>query len=84
MRGAGAGTPARPRGSPRHGPGRRSSSHDLAEIRLVEIVGFDTQADGGCHVRSLREIGRLALTKTENKGKANRRVYFVLEEAATR
>jgi Ser-tRNA(Ala) deacylase AlaX len=58
--------------------------HDLAEIRLVEIVGFDTQADGGCHVRSLREIGRLALTKTENKGKANRRVYFVLEEAATR
>ena len=54
--------------------------HDLAEIRLVEIVGFDTQADGGCHVKSLREIGRLALTRTENKGKANRRVYFVLEE----
>lgn len=58
--------------------------HDLAEIRLVEIVGFDTQADGGCHVRSLREIGRLALAKTENKGKANRRVYFVLEETASR
>lgn len=53
--------------------------HDLPELRLVEIVGFDTQADGGCHVRSLVEIGRLALTKTENKGKANRRVYFVLE-----
>lgn len=57
--------------------------HDLAEIRLVEIAGFDTQADGGCHVASLREIGRLALTKTENKGKANRRVYFVLEDAAS-
>ena len=53
--------------------------HDLAELRLVEIVGFDTQADGGCHVARLGEIGRLALTKTENKGKANRRVYFVLE-----
>jgi len=53
--------------------------HDLAEFRLVEIVGFDTQADGGCHVSNLSEIGRLVLTKTENKGKANRRVYFVLE-----
>lgn len=53
--------------------------HDLPELRLVEIVGFDTQADGGCHVTTLREIGRLALTKTENKGKVNRRVYFVLE-----
>ena len=53
--------------------------HDLPELRLVEIVGFDTQADGGCHIAKLSEIGRLVLTKTENKGKANRRVYFVLE-----
>jgi len=53
--------------------------HDLPELRLVEITGFDTQADGGCHVKSLSEIGRLVLTKTENKGKLNRRVYFVLE-----
>ena len=47
--------------------------HDLTEIRLVEIVGFDTQADGGCHVARLGEIGRLTLTKCENKGKVNRR-----------
>jgi Ser-tRNA(Ala) deacylase AlaX len=53
--------------------------HDLPDLRLVEIVGFDTQADGGCHVATLAEIGRLVLTKTENKGKANRRVYFVLD-----
>ena len=53
--------------------------HDLAETRLVEIEGFDVQADGGCHVAHLREIGRLQMTKSENKGKANRRVYFVLE-----
>ena len=53
--------------------------HDLPDLRLVEIVGFDTQADGGCHVARLSEIGRLVLTKTENKGKVNRRVYFVLE-----
>jgi Ser-tRNA(Ala) deacylase AlaX len=54
--------------------------HDLPELRLVDIVGFDVQADGGCHVASLVEIGRLVLTKCENKGKANRRVYFVLED----
>jgi misacylated tRNA(Ala) deacylase len=53
--------------------------HDLPELRLVEIVGFDTQADGGCHVQALGEIGRLVLTRSDNKGKANRRVYFVLE-----
>ena len=53
--------------------------HDLPELRLVEIAGFDTQADGGCHVAHLNEIGRLLLTKCENKGKVNRRVYFVLE-----
>ena len=53
--------------------------HELPELRLVDIVGFDVQADGGCHVASLKEIGRLTLTKCENKGKANRRVYFVLE-----
>jgi len=53
--------------------------HDLPELRLVEIEGFDTQADGGCHVAALGEIGRLVLTRTENKGKVNRRVYFVLE-----
>ena len=54
--------------------------HDLPELRLVDIGGFDVQADGGCHVASLREIGRLRLTKCENKGKANRRVYFELDE----
>ena len=53
--------------------------HDLPELRLVDIVGFDVQADGGCHVASLKEIGRLVLTKCDNKGRANRRVYFVLE-----
>ena len=54
--------------------------HDLPELRLVDIGGFDVQADGGCHIASLREIGRLRLTKCENKGKANRRVYFELDE----
>ncbi len=53
--------------------------HDLTDLRLVEIQDFDVQADGGCHVAHLGEVGQLVLTKSENKGKSNRRVYFSLE-----
>ncbi len=51
---------------------------DLHEIRVVEIEGFDAQADGGTHVANTREIGSLVITKTENKGKINRRLEIVL------
>lgn len=51
---------------------------DLPTLRIVEIVGVDKQADGGTHVRNLREIGKVELVKTENKGKNNRRIYFKL------
>lgn len=51
---------------------------DLPTLRIVEIVGIDRQADGGTHVRNLREIGKVELVKTENKGKNNRRIYFKL------
>lgn len=51
---------------------------DIPSLRIVEIVGMDRQADGGTHVRNLREVGRIVLLKAENKGKQNRRVYFRL------
>ena len=51
----------------------------IKEIRVVEIIGFDRQADGGTHVKSLKEIGRIEFLKAENKGKDNRRVYFTLK-----
>lgn len=51
---------------------------DLPVLRIVEIVGVDKQADGGTHVRNLREVGKVELLKTENKGKNNRRIYFRL------
>ena len=51
---------------------------DLPFLRIVEIIGYDRQADGGTHVRNLREVGEIILIKTENKGKSNRRVYFKL------
>ena len=51
---------------------------NLPSLRIVEIVGVDKQADGGTHVKNLREVGQIELLKTENKGKHNRRVYFKL------
>jgi len=51
---------------------------ELERIRVIEIEGFDAQADGGTHVANTREIGRLVITKTENKGKINRRLEIAL------
>ena len=45
-------------------------------VRLLEIVGVDLQPCGGTHVRNTAEIGRIAVTKVENKGKQNRRVII--------
>jgi misacylated tRNA(Ala) deacylase len=46
----------------------------VTEIRVVDIVGLDKQADGGTHVHSTAEVGRLRVLKLENKGKGNKRV----------
>jgi misacylated tRNA(Ala) deacylase len=51
----------------------------IKDIRIVEIDNFDAQPDAGTHVKKLSEIGKISLLKIENKGKMNRRVYFVLE-----
>ena len=51
----------------------------LKELRIVEIPGVDIQADGGTHVKSTGEVGRIKVIKLENKGKNNRRIYFTLE-----
>ena len=51
---------------------------DLKEFRIVEIEGIDIQADGGTHVRNIKEIGNIELLKIDNKGKNNRRLYFTL------
>ena len=46
----------------------------VKEIRVVDIVGLDKQADGGTHVRSTREVGTFRVVKTESKGKGNKRL----------
>ncbi|MBC8501112.1 MAG: alanyl-tRNA editing protein [DPANN group archaeon] len=48
-------------------------------LRIVEIGDFDTQADGGTHVKNTSEIGDLEFLKAENKGKNNRRIYYKLK-----
>ena len=49
-------------------------------IRVVEIVNFDIQADGGTHVRNLGEIGKIIMEKYESKGRKNKRIYIALRK----
>jgi misacylated tRNA(Ala) deacylase len=51
---------------------------ELEVVRIVDIVGVDTQADGGTHVASTRQIGPIEIVKVENKGKGFRRVRIRL------
>ena len=46
----------------------------VKEIRVVDIVGLDKQADGGTHVASTRDVGTVRVVKMENKGKGFRRL----------
>ena len=52
----------------------------VEEIRVVDIVGLDRQADGGTHVSSTNQVGRIEITKTESKGKGFKRIRFVLHD----
>ena len=53
----------------------------VAEIRVVDIVGLDKQADGGTHVASTAEVGRVRVVKTESKGKGNKRIRIEVVDA---
>ncbi len=51
----------------------------IKELRIVEIEGFDRQPDGGTHLKSTKEVGKIVFLKAKNQGTNNRRVYFNLE-----
>ena len=53
----------------------------VTAIRVVDIVGLDKQADGGTHVRSTGEVGRIRVVKTESKGKGNKRIRLEVLDA---
>jgi misacylated tRNA(Ala) deacylase len=51
----------------------------VEEIRVIDIVGLDRQADGGTHVASTLEVGEVRVVKTESKGKANKRMRIEID-----
>ena len=51
----------------------------IDEIRTIEIVGLDLQADGGTHVHNTSEVGVLRVTNYKSKGKINKRIYVEVE-----
>ncbi|MBW3618725.1 MAG: alanyl-tRNA editing protein [Actinobacteria bacterium] len=53
---------------------------DLREVRVIDIVGLDRQADGGTHVQATDEVGRIRIAKVDNKGKGFRRIRIALDE----
>ena len=50
----------------------------VRRLRIVEIEGLDTQADGGTHVANTREVGRFGITGHKSKGRQNKRLEFAL------
>ena len=53
----------------------------IDEIRTIEIVGLDLQADGGTHVANTREVGGIRVTGYESKGRINKRIRIALVDA---
>jgi len=51
----------------------------IRQVRTVEIVGLDLQADGGTHVRNTNEIGTIRVTDYKSKGAINKRIYIEIE-----
>jgi misacylated tRNA(Ala) deacylase len=51
----------------------------ISQVRTVEIVGLDLQADGGTHVRNTNEVGHIRVTDYKSKGAINKRIYIEVE-----
>ena len=52
----------------------------ITEVRIIEIVGLDLQADGGTHVKNTSEVGVMHVTDYKSKGKINKRIYIELDQ----
>ena len=51
----------------------------IQEVRTVEIVGLDLQADGGTHVKNTAEVGKIKIIDYKSKGKINKRIYVEIQ-----
>jgi misacylated tRNA(Ala) deacylase len=62
----------------------RAAAHliprEIDPLRVIDIVGLDRQADGGTHVLSTAEVGRVRVTGTESKGKDNKRIRLEVRD----
>lgn len=52
----------------------------IQQVRIVEIVGLDLQADGGTHVANTSEVGSIRVVDYKSKGKINKRIYIAIED----
>jgi misacylated tRNA(Ala) deacylase len=52
----------------------------IQQVRIVEIVGLDLQADGGTHVANTHEVGQVRVVDYKSKGAINKRIYIELDE----
>lgn len=52
----------------------------ITEVRIVEILGLDLQADGGTHVKNTSEVGRINIVDYKSKGKINKRIYVEISD----
>lgn len=52
----------------------------IPEVRTIEIIGLDLQADGGTHVANTNEVGKIKITKFTNKGGINKRLYVEITD----
>jgi misacylated tRNA(Ala) deacylase len=52
----------------------------IPQVRVVEIVGLDLQADGGTHVHNTSEVGAIRIVDYKSKGKINKRIYVAVED----
>jgi misacylated tRNA(Ala) deacylase len=53
----------------------------IQQVRTVEIIGLDLQADGGTHVRNTVEVGRIRVVDYKSKGASNKRIYVEITDA---
>ena len=53
---------------------------NILQVRVVDIVGLDLQADGGTHVNTTGEVGRIRIRDYKSKGKINKRIYIELDD----
>jgi len=52
----------------------------IQQVRTVEIVGLDLQADGGTHVQNTLEVGHVRVVDYKSKGASNKRIYIEVQD----